>query len=128
MICPKCRSEYREGFSRCADCDVALVSDLDQEPEESAESGEQESDLVAVLDTKDSSMLSDIVSHIEEKGIPYLLQSGTAIGLESLFPSNALEWRAVLYVPKNLEEKVDSLIADVKTQWMNRTGEPSPED
>jgi hypothetical protein len=108
--------------------DVALESDVDQASERLVESEEQASDLVSVLDTKDSPMLSDIVSLIEEKGIPYLLQSGTAIGLESLFPSNALEWRAVLYVPKNLEEKVDSLIADVKAQWMNRTGDHSSED
>lgn len=26
--CPRCRSEYREGFARCADCDVDLVPAL----------------------------------------------------------------------------------------------------
>src|SRR5260221_9756443 len=25
MICPKCRAEYRQGFTVCADCHVALV-------------------------------------------------------------------------------------------------------
>lgn len=25
MICPKCKVEYREGFSKCNDCDVDLV-------------------------------------------------------------------------------------------------------
>src|SRR5258708_40126214 len=25
MICPKCRAEYRPGFTVCADCGVALV-------------------------------------------------------------------------------------------------------
>src|SRR5258708_3510813 len=25
MACPECQSEYREGFTRCADCDVDLV-------------------------------------------------------------------------------------------------------
>jgi hypothetical protein len=25
MVCPVCKAEYREGFTRCADCDVALV-------------------------------------------------------------------------------------------------------
>ena len=28
MFCPKCRAEYRPGFTRCADCDVDLVHEL----------------------------------------------------------------------------------------------------
>ncbi len=28
MFCPSCRSEYRSGFTRCADCEVDLVDDL----------------------------------------------------------------------------------------------------
>ena len=27
-FCPRCKSEYRPGFSRCADCDVELVAAL----------------------------------------------------------------------------------------------------
>src|SRR4029077_1092326 len=25
MFCPECKAEYRQGFTRCADCDVDLV-------------------------------------------------------------------------------------------------------
>ena len=32
MWCPKCRCEYREGFTECADCKVPLVSTLPPEP------------------------------------------------------------------------------------------------
>ncbi len=28
MFCPQCHCEYRPGFERCANCDVALVADL----------------------------------------------------------------------------------------------------
>jgi hypothetical protein len=28
MFCPQCKSEYRPGFTRCADCDLELVDDL----------------------------------------------------------------------------------------------------
>jgi hypothetical protein len=27
-FCPRCHSEYREGFERCADCGAALVTEL----------------------------------------------------------------------------------------------------
>ena len=33
MFCPKCKAEYREGFSRCADCEIDLVPELPLEPE-----------------------------------------------------------------------------------------------
>ena len=33
MFCPKCRTEYREGFSICADCNTELVDEIPPEPE-----------------------------------------------------------------------------------------------
>src|SRR4051794_3900450 len=33
MWCPSCRSEYREGFTECADCAVALVEHLPEPPD-----------------------------------------------------------------------------------------------
>ncbi len=33
MFCPQCKTEYREGFTRCADCDIDLVDSLPPEPE-----------------------------------------------------------------------------------------------
>jgi hypothetical protein len=32
MFCPQCQAEYRQGFTRCADCDIDLVYALDGEP------------------------------------------------------------------------------------------------
>ena len=37
MFCPICKSEYREGFYICADCDVDLVPVLAPESEETPE-------------------------------------------------------------------------------------------
>lgn len=34
MYCPKCRCEYREGFSECADCHVELIPKLAPLPAE----------------------------------------------------------------------------------------------
>ena len=33
MFCPKCKAEYRSGFTVCADCDVPLVDKLPEEKE-----------------------------------------------------------------------------------------------
>jgi len=32
MFCPRCRAEYRPGFSRCSDCGVGLVDQLPPDP------------------------------------------------------------------------------------------------
>ena len=40
MICPKCKAEYREGYTKCADCEVELVDTITLENEESSKSEE----------------------------------------------------------------------------------------
>lgn len=32
MFCPHCRSEFREGFVRCEECDTDLIKELPPEP------------------------------------------------------------------------------------------------
>jgi len=32
MFCPRCKAEYRSGFTRCSDCDVELVDQLPPDP------------------------------------------------------------------------------------------------
>jgi hypothetical protein len=31
MICPQCKAEYRDGFYKCADCGIDLISALPPE-------------------------------------------------------------------------------------------------
>lgn len=33
MFCPICKSEYREGFTKCAECDTQLVEEIASEPD-----------------------------------------------------------------------------------------------
>jgi len=42
MYCPKCRAEFREGFTRCSDCGLELVAVLPPASPESAEAAENE--------------------------------------------------------------------------------------
>jgi|GEM_PF-3549801 len=107
---------------RCADCDVALVSELELE---SANAEESSPELVSVLETEDSSFLADVISLIEEMKIPYVLQSGTALGMGTFLQSDALEWRAVLYTPDHLINTVENCISRVKA---GRSKELSEED
>jgi hypothetical protein len=40
MICPQCKAEYRQGFTRCADCDVELVYELPATKSDAAETSQ----------------------------------------------------------------------------------------
>ena len=68
MFCPKCRAEYREGFSVCSDCNVDLVHELPPEPEpECAEHiGYEE-----VLATYNPTDIAIMKSLLDAQGITY---------------------------------------------------------
>ena len=40
MFCPRCKAEYRKGFTRCADCEVDLVYELPKQAIELRQTGE----------------------------------------------------------------------------------------
>ena len=70
MFCPKCKSEYRVGFVRCADCDVDLVDELPRETEEDV--GEEEYvSYQPVLSTFNYSDISFIKSVLDGEDIHY---------------------------------------------------------
>jgi hypothetical protein len=68
MFCPNCKAEYREGFYRCAYCDVDLVSSL---PEEQRPSDEE---IVTAFRTTDMVLLSVVKSLLDSSGIEYAVQ------------------------------------------------------
>ena len=77
MFCPQCRSEYREGFTRCESCDVPLVAVL---PPEAGDPSHR--DLVTVFETGDPGLLAMAHSILDESEIPYLTQGE---GVQDLF-------------------------------------------
>jgi hypothetical protein len=78
MFCPACGGEYREGFTRCDDCDVDLVETLPASRVEHAEPG----GLETIFATGDPVVLLTAKSLLEEAGIPCITRGE---GLQDLF-------------------------------------------
>jgi hypothetical protein len=64
MYCPLCRTEYREGFTRCADCDVDLVAAL---PSEAAPADES---AVCAWNGDDPGRFSVVLAALQAAEIP----------------------------------------------------------
>ena len=70
MICPVCNSEYREGFTRCADCGVNLVvaSSRENEPDKHR----THEPAVVVWRGQDPVSFSMVTSALQSASIPFL--------------------------------------------------------
>jgi len=66
MICSNCHNEYREGYVRCPDCDVALV-DAEPEPPATAEVR-----LVKVYETGNPAIIPIVESLLMDGGIEFM--------------------------------------------------------
>ena len=69
MFCPKCKSEYRDGFTECSDCFIALVAELPTVSEQN-----KYVDLKELLTTTDQGEIVLFKSMLEGEGIPFLVQ------------------------------------------------------
>jgi len=87
MFCPKCGTEYREGFNRCADCDVGLVLRL---PEPEPEKPVEANDDLATIATFDLAFDAERArSILDADGIKSFVLDGNVIGL-----NQTLTWAA----------------------------------
>jgi hypothetical protein len=75
MICPECETEYREGFTRCADCDVALVVELTGD----ATIDEIAGALVPLTMERSADVVAALVEALEAAHVPYVIEAGTAL-------------------------------------------------
>src|SRR5687767_15547414 len=69
MFCPECEAEYREGFTTCSDCAVALVPEL----------GVAALMPLAIAESPDA--LATLVDALEAANVPYVVEAGTALRL-----------------------------------------------
>jgi len=110
MWCPQCKTEYREGFFKCADCHVPLIEHLPPEPEPEPKSDFFDPSIEPVLLGNYSMGLEEamIESILSEHKIPFYklheFSAGQIIGnqlygVDVFVPSTAL---------KNAKELVDA--------------------
>jgi hypothetical protein len=81
MFCPKCGSEYRDGFTECADCHVHLVESFPL-PRQQSDQGEHDLKLVTVFESGDPALIALAKSLLESAGIRFLTQGE---GIQDLF-------------------------------------------
>jgi hypothetical protein len=75
MVCPKCKSDYRQGFTRCVDCDVDLVSENSPDAlasrREPTPGDPSEDPFCSFWKGEDPRVHADLCSVLDEAGIPH---------------------------------------------------------
>jgi hypothetical protein len=70
MICPQCDSEYRDGYTHCASCDVALIEPV-------VEVAEPQMDLVKVYESGNAAIIPVVESLFDDAQIEYMVKNET---------------------------------------------------
>lgn len=70
MYCPQCKAEYRQGFTRCADCDVQLMEALSESPDKDARDT-RNSTLVPLWEGEDLALHTILLEELEAAHIAY---------------------------------------------------------
>lgn len=100
-FCPKCRTEYREGFNVCADCNSDLVDELP--PEEVPEFTEY----VEVLGTYNPADVALIKSILDAENITYYFNAEHFMHVEPLAE------QVRLMIKKDEAEKAKEILRDL---------------
>jgi len=114
MICPQCRAEYRQGFTRCADCDINLVYEppaaangVGVSGEASAQAENSDDPFCAFWQGDDARLHADLCSILDDAGIPHK----TVRRRDHLF--NLSNYTALqIGVPFSLFEEAETAVKD----------------
>lgn len=108
MFCPRCRAEYREGFTVCADCHIPLVDELpaEEEPEH------LDMRFVKVLETNDPTDVVQIKAALDAARIDYFIQGEVQ---QFMVPFTQ---PAALMVPEGEVERAREALKDVQLNYL----------
>lgn len=103
--CPQCGVEYREGFNRCSECGVALVSAPPPSPERPAQPGPEWVEVAGYTTVEEARLAQGLLL---EEGIPAEVVDRHVV--LSPFPQ-VDEAEVLLLVPPEDADRADGLLA-----------------
>lgn len=107
MYCPQCGVEYRDGFSQCSDCQVALVPELEPVTSDS------QLNLETVFESNDAFAIGLAKGALEDSGIPFWMQGdeipARLVLVPIMFPS------CRFLVPKDREVEARELLEPLQS-------------
>src|SRR5208283_3432897 len=91
MHCPQCLTEYRDGFTECADCRVPLAPGPPP-PAPAEPAGEPAAELVTVFESSDPFAVNLAKATLEDNGIEYVIggDDSEERGLTGMSPMGAM--------------------------------------
>jgi hypothetical protein len=108
MICPSCEGEYREGVTRCPECDVDLVERL---PE-----ALHRADLEVVFESAEPEELMPVEGALRAAGIPFLVDGQDSVPGESFGGSfDPATHSGRVEVPAGRAEEARALLAELQS-------------
>jgi len=112
MFCPRCRTEYRDGLTECADCQVALVPALEIEVQDCRPAS------VAVFESNDRFTVSLAKGSLEDAGIPFWMHGDEIAAHLALSP--VIFPSCQFLVTKDREAEARELLASLQSSRVEK--------
>lgn len=107
MYCPKCRTEYLENITECADCHVHLVDKL---PEETPLEKIKWVALRVLPGEVYAEMVEEILSRLN---IPHFTKSDWTTSAFNISSANLVGAKVTIFVPEENQEEAAQILDDI---------------